>query len=83
LPLSRPHLGHAAAPSSLSRSHAAAPASGREREGRDRERGGGRRRKSEGRRVAAALESGEDWGFGSREMKTCLVDEEHMGCLMG
>ena len=54
-----------------------------EREGRDRKRGRGRRRKSEVRRVAAALESGEDWGFGSREMKTCLVGEGHMGCLMG
>jgi len=54
-----------------------------EREGRDRERGRGRRRKSKVRRVAAALESREDWGFGSREMKTCLVGEGRMGCLMG
>ncbi|CAD6247102.1 unnamed protein product [Miscanthus lutarioriparius] len=70
LPLGRPQPSHAAVPSSISGSHAAAPASGREGGKRQRE---GQRPETEVRRVAAALESREDWGFGSREMKTCLV----------
>jgi hypothetical protein len=53
-------------------SHAAAPASGRER-GKEREREGRRLEAEVRRRVAAALESGEDWGLGAER------DEDMLG----